>query len=135
MSVCIRSKTEWPQEGRPSPETELFSECARPGRKIDSNGYITCSWGCRYSSPIELMRILLSSQQTMAGQTHSVRSGAPSPEGSFAEQSEMNDKQGSGGSDIASPSPLEPPNGGLKAWACVAGSFLLQFCSFGYVNA
>ena len=33
--------------------------------------------------------------------------------------------------------PLErvPPNGGTKAWACVAGSFLLQFCSFGYVNA
>ncbi|PLB48992.1 MFS general substrate transporter [Aspergillus steynii IBT 23096] len=33
--------------------------------------------------------------------------------------------------------PLErvPPNGGAKAWACVAGSFLLQFCSFGYVNA
>lgn len=28
-----------------------------------------------------------------------------------------------------------PPNGGLRAWACVAGSFLLQFCSFGYVNA
>ncbi|GES66005.1 MFS transporter [Aspergillus terreus] len=28
-----------------------------------------------------------------------------------------------------------PPNGGAKAWACVAGSFLLQFCSFGYVNA
>jgi MCP family monocarboxylic acid transporter-like MFS transporter 10 len=35
------------------------------------------------------------------------------------------------------PKPLErvPPNGGAKAWACVAGSFLLQFCSFGYVNA
>ncbi|KIL87748.1 hypothetical protein FAVG1_08625 [Fusarium avenaceum] len=37
-------------------------------------------------------------------------------------------------------SPMEnkeriPPNGGTKAWACVAGSFLLQFCSFGYVNA
>ncbi|KAK2832019.1 hypothetical protein FQN49_006934 [Arthroderma sp. PD_2] len=28
-----------------------------------------------------------------------------------------------------------PPDGGVKAWACVAGSFLLQFCSFGYVNA
>ncbi|KAF4952565.1 hypothetical protein FGADI_6636 [Fusarium gaditjirri] len=28
-----------------------------------------------------------------------------------------------------------PPNGGAGAWACVAGSFLLQFCSFGYVNA
>ncbi|XHF99861.1 hypothetical protein AWENTII_003345 [Aspergillus wentii] len=28
-----------------------------------------------------------------------------------------------------------PPNGGVKVWACVAGSFLLQFCSFGYVNA
>lgn len=28
-----------------------------------------------------------------------------------------------------------PPDGGSKAWACVAGSFLLQFCSFGYVNA
>ncbi|OJJ42727.1 hypothetical protein ASPZODRAFT_137124 [Penicilliopsis zonata CBS 506.65] len=27
------------------------------------------------------------------------------------------------------------PNGGVTAWACVAGSFLLQFCSFGYVNA
>lgn len=35
------------------------------------------------------------------------------------------------------PKPIErvPPNGGAKAWACVAGSFLLQFCSFGYVNA
>ncbi|KAF4213441.1 hypothetical protein CNMCM8980_006327 [Aspergillus fumigatiaffinis] len=35
------------------------------------------------------------------------------------------------------PKPLDrvPPNGGAKAWACVAGSFLLQFCSFGYVNA
>lgn len=30
---------------------------------------------------------------------------------------------------------LVPPNGGARAWACVAGSFLLQFCSFGYVNA
>ncbi|EKG12020.1 Cytochrome c oxidase copper chaperone [Macrophomina phaseolina MS6] len=30
---------------------------------------------------------------------------------------------------------LVPPNGGVRAWACVAGSFLLQFCSFGYVNA
>lgn len=28
-----------------------------------------------------------------------------------------------------------PPNGGRKAWATVAGCFLLQFCSFGYVNA
>ena len=28
-----------------------------------------------------------------------------------------------------------PPDGGMRAWACVAGSFLLQFCSFGYVNA
>ncbi|KAF5685791.1 monocarboxylate transporter 2 [Fusarium circinatum] len=28
-----------------------------------------------------------------------------------------------------------PPNGGTRAWACVAGSFLLQFCSIGYVNA
>ncbi|RMJ26846.1 Major Facilitator Superfamily [Aspergillus sp. HF37] len=28
-----------------------------------------------------------------------------------------------------------PPDGGSRAWACVAGSFLLQFCSFGYVNA
>uniref|UniRef100_A0A0D2XI01 Major facilitator superfamily (MFS) profile domain-containing protein n=1 Tax=Fusarium oxysporum (strain Fo5176) TaxID=660025 RepID=A0A0D2XI01_FUSOF len=28
-----------------------------------------------------------------------------------------------------------PPNGGARAWACVAGSFLLQFCSVGYVNA
>jgi hypothetical protein len=28
-----------------------------------------------------------------------------------------------------------PPNGGARAWACVAGSFLLQFCSIGYVNA
>jgi MCP family monocarboxylic acid transporter-like MFS transporter 10 len=27
------------------------------------------------------------------------------------------------------------PDGGCRAWACVAGSFLLQFCSFGYVNA
>ncbi|EWZ39320.1 hypothetical protein FOZG_08455 [Fusarium oxysporum Fo47] len=27
------------------------------------------------------------------------------------------------------------PNGGARAWACVAGSFLLQFCSVGYVNA
>ncbi|OCK78756.1 monocarboxylate permease-like protein [Lepidopterella palustris CBS 459.81] len=28
-----------------------------------------------------------------------------------------------------------PPNGGVKAWSCVAGAFLLQFCSFGYINA
>lgn len=28
-----------------------------------------------------------------------------------------------------------PPDGGVRAWACVAGSFLLQFCSVGYVNA
>ncbi|KAH8702195.1 putative MFS transporter [Talaromyces proteolyticus] len=28
-----------------------------------------------------------------------------------------------------------PPDGGTKAWLCVVGSFLLQFCSFGYVNA
>ncbi|KAF5677656.1 monocarboxylate transporter [Fusarium denticulatum] len=28
-----------------------------------------------------------------------------------------------------------PPDGGARAWACVAGSFLLQFCSVGYVNA
>ncbi|KKY39070.1 putative mfs transporter [Diaporthe ampelina] len=47
----------------------------------------------------------------------------------------MNEKYGSRESDAASPSPLGPPNGGLRAWACVAGSFLLQFCSFGYVNA
>ncbi|KAB2573373.1 Aspyridones efflux protein apdF [Lasiodiplodia theobromae] len=33
------------------------------------------------------------------------------------------------------PEALVPPDGGAKAWACVAGSFLLQFCSFGYVNA
>jgi hypothetical protein len=30
---------------------------------------------------------------------------------------------------------FEPPDGGFKAWACVAGCFLLQYCSFGYVNA
>ncbi|KAK2616884.1 hypothetical protein QQS21_000262 [Conoideocrella luteorostrata] len=35
----------------------------------------------------------------------------------------------------ADPIKRVPPNGGAKAWACVAGSFLLQFCSFGYVNA
>ncbi|KAF2205157.1 MFS general substrate transporter [Delitschia confertaspora ATCC 74209] len=28
-----------------------------------------------------------------------------------------------------------PPNGGIKAWCCVGGAFLLQFSSFGYVNA
>ncbi|KAL9567125.1 hypothetical protein ACKAV7_008894 [Fusarium commune] len=28
-----------------------------------------------------------------------------------------------------------PPDGGPRAWACVAGSFSLQFCSVGYVNA
>ncbi|VTT66036.1 unnamed protein product [Fusarium fujikuroi] len=28
-----------------------------------------------------------------------------------------------------------PPDGGARAWACVAGSFLLQFCSVGYVDA
>ena len=26
-------------------------------------------------------------------------------------------------------------NGGSKAWASVAGAFLLQFCSLGYLNA
>lgn len=29
----------------------------------------------------------------------------------------------------------EPPDGGFKAWLCVFGAFLLQFSSFGYVNA
>jgi hypothetical protein len=29
----------------------------------------------------------------------------------------------------------EPPDGGVKAWLCVFGCFLLQFSSFGYVNA
>ncbi|KFY89649.1 hypothetical protein V500_05568 [Pseudogymnoascus sp. VKM F-4518 (FW-2643)] len=29
----------------------------------------------------------------------------------------------------------EPPDGGSKAWLCVFGAFLLQFSSFGYVNA
>lgn len=28
-----------------------------------------------------------------------------------------------------------PPNGGLKAWLCVLGAFLCQFCSFGFLNA
>ncbi|RMD40331.1 hypothetical protein DV735_g4819, partial [Chaetothyriales sp. CBS 134920] len=28
-----------------------------------------------------------------------------------------------------------PPNGGLRAWLCVAGAFCCQFCSFGFVNA
>ena len=30
---------------------------------------------------------------------------------------------------------FEAPNGGFKAWACVVGALLLQFCSFGYINA
>ncbi|KAF2652364.1 MFS general substrate transporter [Lophiostoma macrostomum CBS 122681] len=30
---------------------------------------------------------------------------------------------------------FEPPDGGFRAWACVAGCFLLQFCGFGYINA
>ncbi|KAK8162236.1 major facilitator superfamily domain-containing protein [Phyllosticta citrichinensis] len=30
---------------------------------------------------------------------------------------------------------LEPPNGGLRAWSVVLGSFLLQMSSFGYINA
>lgn len=30
---------------------------------------------------------------------------------------------------------FQPPNGGLRAWSCVAGALLLQFCSFGFVNA
>jgi len=30
---------------------------------------------------------------------------------------------------------FEPPDGGFRAWLCVFGSFLLQFSSFGYVNA
>ncbi|KAK2741087.1 hypothetical protein FQN55_008491 [Onygenales sp. PD_40] len=29
----------------------------------------------------------------------------------------------------------DPPNGGLRAWSVVLGSFLLQMSSFGYVNA
>ncbi|KAF5246703.1 hypothetical protein FANTH_6773 [Fusarium anthophilum] len=42
--------------------------------------------------------------------------------------------------ELESNKPIEnsdriPPNGGGRAWACVAGSFLLQFCSIGYVNA
>lgn len=30
---------------------------------------------------------------------------------------------------------LQPPNGGLRAWTVVFGSFLLQMSSFGYINA
>ncbi|KAK8208644.1 MFS transporter [Phyllosticta capitalensis] len=30
---------------------------------------------------------------------------------------------------------LQPPNGGLRAWSVVLGSFLLQMSSFGYINA
>ena len=30
---------------------------------------------------------------------------------------------------------FEPPNGEFKAWTRVVGAFLLQFCSFGYINA
>nr|POE77828.1 aspyridones efflux protein apdf [Quercus suber] len=35
-------------------------------------------------------------------------------------------------SDLA---PTPAPDGGISAWATVAGAFLLQFCSFGFVNA
>lgn len=31
--------------------------------------------------------------------------------------------------------PFVPPDGGRKAWLAVAGGFLCQFCSFGFVNA
>jgi hypothetical protein len=54
-------------------------------------------------------------------------------------------RQKSEGSDIEIPKesvetdedvkPFEPPDGGFRAWLCVFGSFLLQFSSFGYVNA
>lgn len=30
--------------------------------------------------------------------------------------------------------PLENPDGGLKAWLCVLGSFCALFCSFGWIN-
>jgi hypothetical protein len=31
--------------------------------------------------------------------------------------------------------PAETQDGGLRAWTCVAGAFLCQFCSFGFINA
>jgi len=37
--------------------------------------------------------------------------------------------------NVSDEKPFEPPDGGLWAWLCVFGSFLLQFSSFGYVNA
>lgn len=33
------------------------------------------------------------------------------------------------------PNPAETQDGGLRAWTCVAGAFLCQFCSFGFINA
>jgi hypothetical protein len=44
-------------------------------------------------------------------------------------------ERGPTGSEYSDEGEFEPPDGGLKAWACVAGCFLLQYCSFGYVNA
>ncbi|KAK4144405.1 uncharacterized protein C8A04DRAFT_11519 [Dichotomopilus funicola] len=35
----------------------------------------------------------------------------------------------------AAATPFVPPDGGRKAWLAVAGGFLCQFCSFGFVNA
>ncbi|KAL2128332.1 hypothetical protein VTI74DRAFT_9346 [Chaetomium olivicolor] len=33
------------------------------------------------------------------------------------------------------PSPFVPPDGGMRAWLSVAGGWLCQFCSFGFINA
>ncbi|KAF7562117.1 hypothetical protein G7046_g2024 [Stylonectria norvegica] len=36
---------------------------------------------------------------------------------------------------IPAPDPTAPPNGGAQAWRTVAGGWLCQFCSFGFINA
>lgn len=38
-------------------------------------------------------------------------------------------------SDPPSPSEIVPPDGGFDAWITIAGAWLFQFCTFGYINA
>jgi hypothetical protein len=37
--------------------------------------------------------------------------------------------------EVPQPAPFVPPDGGTRAWLTVAGGWLCQFCSFGFINA